>query len=72
MLSLLQARELSELLDFAEQERLTLLEKEQALQQEINQARCSCSASQQGRLRPCSGGVVSATKWHGLGSKLLS
>jgi hypothetical protein len=32
-----QARQLSELLDFAEQERLTLLEKEAALQQELEQ-----------------------------------
>jgi hypothetical protein len=35
----LQARQLCELLDFAEQERLTLLEKEAALQQELEQVR---------------------------------
>lgn len=34
---ILQARQLCELLDFAEQERLTLLEKEAALQQELEQ-----------------------------------
>jgi hypothetical protein len=39
LLLLLQARELSELLDFAEQERLTLLEREAALQQELAQVR---------------------------------
>jgi len=32
-----QAQQLSEILDFAEQERLTLLEKEVALQQDLNQ-----------------------------------
>jgi hypothetical protein len=32
-----QARELSELLDFAEQERMTLLDKEAALTQELEQ-----------------------------------
>jgi hypothetical protein len=37
--AVLQARELSELLDFAEQERLTLLEREAALQQELAQVR---------------------------------
>lgn len=36
---LLQARQLSELLDFAEQERLTLLEREASLQQELEQVR---------------------------------
>lgn len=35
----LQARQLCELLDFVEQERLTLLEKEAALQQELEQVR---------------------------------
>jgi hypothetical protein len=37
VLCLLQARQLSELLDFAEQERLTLLEREASLQQELEQ-----------------------------------
>lgn len=40
-----QARQLSELLDFAEQERLTLLEKEAALQQELEQVRLRCRAA---------------------------
>lgn len=39
MCCVLQARQLCELLDFAEQERLTLLEKEAALQQELEQVR---------------------------------
>jgi hypothetical protein len=41
----LQARELSELLDFAEQERLTLLEREAALQQELAQVRVAAGAA---------------------------
>lgn len=40
-----QARELSELLDFAEQERLTLLEKEAALQQELAKVKLATSAA---------------------------
>jgi hypothetical protein len=41
----LQARQLCELLDFAEQERLTLLEKEAALQHELEQVRLPRSHS---------------------------
>ncbi|KAF8072613.1 hypothetical protein HT031_000273 [Scenedesmus sp. PABB004] len=42
----LSARELSELLDFAEQERLTLVEKEAALQQDLAQARGRAEAAE--------------------------
>jgi hypothetical protein len=53
LLLLLQARELSELLDFAEQERLTLLEREAALQQELGQVR-QLAAAPSGSTHGCS------------------
>lgn len=52
-----QARQLSELLDFAEQERQMLLEKETSLQQELEQVgHRQCNALQEGL---CSDGMGS-------------